>query len=195
MLLRDALRRYRNAPGAPGGGTPPAPGAGTGTQDPPANTLSYDDWYKGLDDSQKALVDGNTSGLKSALQSERSSRQALEKQVAELAKKAEKGSEIETQLGQLQAQLSEANQRAEFLAGAPAAGCADPQLAFLAAREGGHFDMNGKPNWEAIKLAHPNLFATQTPAPRGSGDVGRGNQDPPKADDMNALIRRAAGLQ
>ncbi len=192
-MLRDAYRRYRSNDGAPGGGTPPAPTGGAGTQEPPANSLSYDDWYKGLDDSHKALVDGHTSGLKSALQSERSSRQALEKQVAELAKKAEKGSEIEAQLGQLQAQLSEANQRAEFLAGAPSAGCVDPQLAFLAAREGGHFDLNGKPNWEAIKLAHPNLFATQQPAPRGGGDAGRGTQDPPKASDMNAFIRSARG--
>lgn len=194
-MLRDALRRYRNADGAPGGGTPPAPAGGAGTQDPPANTLSYDDWYKGLDDSQKALVDGNTAGLHSALNSERALRKDFEKKAKELAAAAEKGSEMEKQAGSLLAQLSEATQRAEFHAGAPAAGCADPQLAFLAAREGGHFDMNGKPNWEAIKLAHPNLFATQQPAPRGGGDAGRGNQDPPKADDMNAVIRRAAGLQ
>lgn len=192
-MLRDAYRRYRNADGAPGGGTPPAPAGGTGTQDPPANTLSYDDWYKGLDDSQKALVDGHTHGVKSALDSERALRKDFEKKAKELAAAAEKGSEMEKQVGSLLAQLSEANQRAEFLAGAPAAGCADPQLAFLAAREGGHFDMNGKPNWEAIKLAHPNLFATQQPAPRGGGDAGSGTQTPPKANDMNSFIRGARG--
>ena len=194
-MLRDAYRRYRNADGAPGGGTPPAPAGGTGTQDPPANTLSYDDWYKGLDDSQKALVDGNTAGLHSALKKERQDRADLEKKVKELAATAEKGSALEKQLGELQSDLAEATRRASFMEAAHANGCTAPDVAYLVAREGGHFDQNGKPNWEAIKLAHPNLFATQQPAPRGGGDAGRGNQDPPKADDMNALIRRAAGLQ
>lgn len=192
-MLRDAYRRYRNSDGAPGGGTPPAPAAGTGTQNPSANTLTYDQWFAGLDAAHQELVNAHVRGLKTTAESERTMRKDFEKKAKDLAAAAEKGSEMEKQVGSLLAQLSEANQRAEFLAGAPAAGCADPQLAFLAAREGGHFDQNGKPNWEAIKLAHPNLFATQQAAPRGGGDAGSGNQTPPKANDMNSFIRAARG--
>jgi len=191
-MLRDALRKYRNADGAPGGGTPQAPAADP-AQNPPTEGLTFEAWHATLDDTQKGLIDGHNKGLKSALESERNSRKALEKQLADMAKTAEKGSEIEKQLGQLQAQLTESEQRAAFLEGAQAAGCTDSRLAWLAAREGGHLDANGKPNWEALKAAHPNLFTTQKPAPGGSGDAGRGTQQTPKTNDMNSFIRQSAG--
>lgn len=192
-MLRDAYRRYRNADGAPGGGTPPAPAGGTGTQDPPANTLTFEAWHATLDDTHKGLIDGHTHGLKSALDKERKDRSDLEKKVKELAATAEKGSALEKQLGELQSDLAEATRRASFLEGSHANGCTAPDVAYLVAREGGHFDQNGKPNWEAIKAAHPILFATQQPAPRGGGDAGSGTQNPPKANDMNSLIRQVGG--
>ncbi len=194
-MLRDAYRRYRNSDGAPGGGTPPAPAAGTGTQNPSANTLAYDQWFAGLDAAHQELVNAHVRGLKTTAESERTMRKDFEKKAKDLAAAAEKGSEMEKQVGSLLAQLSEANQRAEFLAGAQAAGCSNSHLAFLAAREGGHFDQNGKPNWEAIKGAFPELFATQQPAPGGSGDAGSGTQQTPAAGDMNSMIRKAAGIE
>jgi hypothetical protein len=191
-MLRDALRKYRNADGAPGGGTPPAPAADP-AQNPPTDGLTYDAWFASLDDTQKGLVDGHIKGLKSALDSERSSQSQMKKQLADMAKAATEGSELKAQLGQLQAQLTESEQRAAFLEGAQAAGCTDSRLAWLAAREGGHLDANGKPNWDALKAAHPNLFTTQKPAPGGSGDAGRGTQQTPKTNDMNSFIRQSAG--
>jgi hypothetical protein len=191
-MLRDALKRYRNADGVPGGGTPPAP-AGDPAQNPTTDGLTYDQWFEGLDDTHKELVKGHIHGVKSALDKERKDRSDLEKKVKELAATAEKGSALEKQLGELQSDLAEATRRASFLEGSHANGCTAPDVAYLVAREGGHFDQNGKPNWEAIKAAHPILFATQQPAPRGGGDAGSATKTPPKAGDMNSFIREVAG--
>jgi hypothetical protein len=191
-MLRDALRKYRNADGAPGGGTPPAPAADP-AQNPPTDGLTFEAWKAGLDEAKQALIDGHVSGAMSALKKERQARADLEKKVTELAKTAEAGSALEKQLGELQSDLAEATRRASFMEGAQANGCTAPDLAYMAAREGGHFDANGRPNWEALKAAQPILFATQKPAPGGSGDAGRGTQQTPKTNDMNSFIRQSAG--
>ena len=176
----------------PGGGTPPAPAADP-AQNPPTDGLTFEAWHAGLDDTQKGLIDGHVSGAMTALQKERTTRAELQRKVAELAPLAEKGSALEKQLGELQSDLAEATRRASFLEGAHANGCTAPDLAYLAAREGGHFDANGKPNWEALKAAQPILFATPQPAPGRSGDAGRGTQTPPTSADMNSILRQAAG--
>jgi hypothetical protein len=191
-MLRDALRKYRNADGAPGGGTPPAPAADP-AQNPPPDGLTFEAWKAGLDESKQALIDGHVSGAMSALKKERQARADLEKKVTELAKTAEAGSALEKQLGELQSDLAEATRRASFMEGAQANGCTAPDLAYMAAREGGHFDANGRPNWEALKAAQPILFVTQKPATGGGGDAGRGTQQPPKTNDMNSFIRQSAG--
>lgn len=172
------------------GETPEAEGNQNETKEQPS---SFDEWLSGQDAATKALLDQHTRGLKSALDSERTQRSELAKQLRDVSGKLEKGSDAHKIVEQLEARLEEKSREADFIANAirPDVGCTNPKLAYLLASGDKLFDNRGNPDWEAIKIAAPELFQRKPLRP-GSADAGegRGQVRPP---DMNSIIRRAAG--
>lgn len=178
--------------GSAGGNGTGATGRGEGgTPDGANNAPTYESWYAGLDAPTKALVDNGTAGLKSALQSERTERANLARQIADLQKGATKGSDLEKQLTDLQNTLTATERRANFVEDAirPEVGCVNVKAAFALATAEDLFDRQGRPDWNALKSAAPELFRR---AGAGSADGGAGNRQMP-AVGMNEMIRRAAG--
>lgn len=156
-------------------------------------TLTFDAWQKGLSDEQKGLIESHVKGLKSALDSERGSRKDLEKQLRDMAKKAEAGSDAQTQLTKLADDLLTADRKADFYEAAHAAGARNLKLAFTVALTDELFDKHGRVNFDEMKKSYPELFASTT-TPRG--DAGSGTDRKPKAGaGMNDFIRSAAGRQ
>lgn len=177
-------------------------GQGSGQQDPVnpgqdggqggGQSATFDSWYAGLGTDQKGLIDGHVTGLKSALESERTERKSLAKQIGDLKGKAEKGSELEKQLGDLTAQLETLGAKTAFYEGAPA-DVSNPRLAYLAASEGGLINAKtGTVDWAALRSSYPELFRRQQAAPPANGGQGR-NQAGGTEPNMNMFIRRAAG--
>ena len=167
---------------------------GTQQTEQPQSTdqpLTYDAWLGQQADDIKTLVEGNITGLKSALQSERQQRDDLARQLRDAAK----GSQGATKeaLDKLSADLEAANSRAEFFAEAtkPEIGCSNPRLAWIAAQEAKALDNRGRVNWETLKQQYPELFQARRP-PAGNAGAGTGNQ-PPAGKSMNDFIRTAAG--
>ncbi len=177
-----------NANTGNGGGAGSADNTPTGTQ----TTPTFETWLQGQDDATRQLIEGHTQGLRTALQSERQQRSDLARQLRELAPQAEKGSKLEQQLTQIQSQVEAAERRAQFVEEAirPEVGCSNPRAAFLVAQAENLFDGRGNPNWEAIKVAAPELFRPKVPA----SNAGNGTQGtPPQTANMNDFIRRATG--
>ncbi len=164
-------------------------GNNDGKQTAPPN---FDEWLKGQPNEIKTLLDGHTKGLKSALDSEREARKDLEKQVRDLAGKAEKGSEAQTELTKLADKISESDRRADFFEAAHAAGISNLKLAYTVAVTDEMFDRRGSVNFEMMKQSYPELFAGAAKPPSGNAGAGRTNNQPP-ASGMNAFIRKAAG--
>lgn len=154
-------------------------------------TLTFDNWVKDQPEEIKTMLDGHTKGLKSALESERGSRKDLEKQLRDLAKKAEAGSEAEKQLTALADQQAAANQRADFYEQAHREGVTNLKLAYTVAVSEELFDKKGNVDFSEMKKSYPELFGQ---APRANANAGTGTQKPPSpAQNMNDYIRRASG--
>jgi hypothetical protein len=152
---------------------------------------TWEDWHKGLSDEDKGLIEAHTSGLKSALDSERTSKKDLEKQIRDLAAKAEKGSEFEKQLTETADKLSSSTKRADFYEIAHAAGVKNLKLAWITASADDLFKRDGSPDLDALKKAYPELFSSTTTTNAGAGSgAGQGGQG---GDSMNDRIRSAAG--
>ena len=177
--------------GAGSGGTPDAGSASEDASGTPAAELTFETWYGGLEAPAKSLFDTHITGLKTALDTERTNRAALAKQIKDLAAKADKGSELEKQLTDASAKLEAAERRAAFAEDAikPEIGCTNVKAAFALAQAEDLFDRHGRPDWNALKATAPELFRKPTV---GSADGGAGTNQGPKLD-MNTLIRRAAG--
>jgi len=153
---------------------------------------TYEAWLEGQPAEVKTLLDTHTQGLKSALDSERGTRKDLEKQVRDLAGKAEKGSEAEAQLTKLADDLANEGRRADFYQSAHAAGISDLRLAYLVAVQDEMFDKRGAVNFEELKRTYPLLFGGKPGTPPGNAGAGTGSTPAPPVDDVNAAIRRAA---
>lgn len=155
--------------------------------------LQYEAWLKEQPDEVKNLLDTNVKGLKSALESERGTRKDLEKQLRDLAKKAEAGSEAQKQLTELADKMSNADRRAAFYEAAHLAGASNLKLAFMVAEQDDLFDKQGRVNFETMKKDFPELFG-MAKATTPPGNPGNGTQQPPKgANSINDAIRAAAG--
>jgi hypothetical protein len=159
-----------------GGGTPP---------------LQFEAWIKDQKPDVVGMLDVQVKGLKTALDSEREIRKDTEKQLRDLAKKAEKGSEAEKKLTEMADQFSVADRRADFYEEAHKAGVANLKLAFLVATEEKLFDSKNRVNFEAMKKDYPELFGgTKMP----EGDAGSGTEGKPEgSQSMDTLIRKKAG--
>jgi hypothetical protein len=170
----------------------PTPGTGEGNEgDSKGSPSSFEEYLKGQDETVRGLFDDHVKGLKGALDSERGSRKEMEKQIRELAGKADKGSDAERQLTKLADDLSDANVKADFYEKAHDSGIRNLRLAYQVARLDGLIDARGRIDFDRMKKDYPELFA-QTPATRNN--AGSGTQTPAAgAGGMNDFIRRAAG--
>lgn len=176
-----------NAGGGGGGGQSNGDGGGDGDQ----GALTFDAWFEKQDPTIKGLLDGHTKGLRSALETERENRKGLEKQVRDLAAKAEKGSDAEKQLTGFADKLAEADRKADFYDAAHKAGVTNLKLAYITAVTDDLFDKKGSVNFETMKKAYPELFGTKKTPAGNAGDGTEGGTN--VAADMNARIRRQAG--
>jgi len=162
------------------------------TQEPEeTQELTFDGWLGEQPDEVKALLDGHTKGLKSALESERGSRKDLEKQVRDLAAKAEKDSDAQKELAGIADQLGEADRKADFYEVAHSAGVTSLKLAYVIAVQDEMFDRRGQVNFDTMKQSYPELFG-KVATPPGNAGAGTDTQPSP-AKDMNRYIRAAAG--
>ena len=152
----------------------------------------FEEWFKGQPENLKLAIEGNTKGLKSALESERGSRKDLEKQLRDLAKKAEAGSEAQKGLEGMANQLGEADRRTAFYEGAHLAGATNLKLAYLASVNDELFDKRGQVNFEEMKTQYPELFGAAKRAPQGNAGSGT-SDNKPASGGMNDFIRNAAG--
>ncbi len=169
----------------------PNGGGGEGQDNGKGETLTYEAWFEKQDETVKGFLDGHTKGLKSALDSERETRKGLEKQMRELATKAEKGSDAEKQLTAFADKLAESDRRADFFDAAHKAKVTNLKLAYITAVTDELFDKKGNVSFDTMKKSYPELFAsTKTPA----GNAGDGTEGTTNvAADMNSRIRRQAG--
>lgn len=152
--------------------------------------VAFDEWIAKQPETVKAAIDEHVNGLKSALDAERGQRKTLERQLRDVSKKADEGSDFQKQLLEVADKMAEADRKAEFYDAAHKAGVTDLALAYMAATVGEMFDRHGKVNFEELKTTHPALFGTVT-IPKGN--PGNGNNQQPAAQGMNEYIRRAAG--
>ena len=160
---------------------------------PPIAQMTFDDWFGGIDDATKALVDQHVRGLKSALEAERAERKTAEKALRDAAGKLEAGSAARVDLEAQAERVAATERRASFYEIAHAAGVADLKLAWLAVSDGNLFTRRGEPDIEALRQAHPALFGAPMPA-RAPGNAGAGaGQTPAPPRSMNDFIRAAAG--
>lgn len=150
-------------------------------------TLTFDGWLDQQPENVKNLLDVHTKGLKSALESERGSRKDLEKQLRDLAKKVEAGSETEKQLTELADQQASASRRADFYESAHREGVTNLKLAFTVAGQDELFDKKGNVDFGEMKKFYPELFGTVAGA---NANAGSGTGKPPAATfSMDNYIR------
>lgn len=187
-----------------GAGVTPANDAGTATPPPESGQTptpqTWDEWLATQPEAQRTQISGlyerQNSKLLSALDRERDERKGLQKQLRDMAKTADTGSDVQTQLTAIADQLAAAERRADFFreAANPKVGLVDGEGAWLIAnsKPDEYFDKRGNLNVDLLKERHPGLFAQPKPTPRGNAGNGT-QQEPGSAAGMNQFIRRAAG--
>ena len=169
-------------------------GAASAQASEPATTgeiPTFEAWVAGQDETVKGLLESHTKGLKSALDAERETRKGFEKQIKDLAIKAEKGSDAEKQLSAISEQMEFENRKASFYEDAHAQGVSNLKLAFLVASTENLFDKKGNVDFIQLKSKYPEVFAKPAPV-LPKGNAGEGAQALP-AQSMNDAIRKMAG--
>ena len=149
-------------------------------------------WQEYLDkqpEAVKSLYSSHAEGLLNTVKATRLERDALARQVKDLAKAQAEGSDARKQLDEFSGRLEDAERRATFLEDAPAAQCKNPKAAWLLAKAGDHFDRQGRPDWASIKAEAPELFGVVT----AKSNAGTGTEKAPTSRNMNDFIRKAAG--
>lgn len=179
-------------------------GAGDGNGgDPQGQDPEVPDWDTFLatlpEDLRPRLVavyEKHNQGLLNTVKAVRGERDTFAAQVRAAAGKLEKDSAAQQELLKTAAQLEEANRRADFMEDATSQGCNNPKVAWVFATNSNLFDTKGKPQWDALKSAAPQLFGTadpKKPKPKGKGAAGEGTSDQPNATSVTQFIRKAAG--
>lgn len=157
---------------------------------------SFEQFVETLDEPVKELYSSHISGLKNALDGERENRRKLSEQVKSLTPAVEKGSELEKKLAETAKLLDEAerrsveyNRRATFAEQAirPGVNCANVKAAYALAVSENLFTEDGSPKWKELQKLAPELF-------RFSKQTNAGNPNEAVSNDINAAIRRAAGI-
>lgn len=172
--------------------TPPVPGAVTPE---PGDETSPQNWEAFLESQTaeiKTLYTGHTEALMNTVKATRKERDDFKAELKKLAKTADEGSELRTQLELMEANLERTERKATFLEEAikPQIQCKNPRAAFLLAEAETLYDKKGNPDWPAIKEAAPELFGVVS----AKANAGNGTEKPvPASQNMNAFIRTAAG--
>lgn len=164
------------------GGTPEAIGTGAGGETPP---VDFDTWIAGQTSDVRGLLDKHTTGLRTALQTERENAKTLAKQLKDLGKTLDANSDAAKQVADLSGKLETEQKRAAFYEQAQAAGCRDLRLAWLAASADGL-------TLKDVQAQHPDLFTQPRPPATNAGNGAHAVQGGSGAG-MNAFIRREAG--
>lgn len=180
-----------NTAGAQGAAQSAQQGGASGAQGATqTENVTFESWMDGQDETVKSMYTAHTTGLKSALDSERSANRAAQAQLRELAKKAEKGSELEAALTKQADQLSTLEKQAAFQDKAHAAGVRNLKLAYLAAAQAGLVSEKGDCDFSKLRTEYPELFN----APQASGNAGSGtNNRAPSGLTMDQIVRNAIG--
>lgn len=172
------------------GGSGDAGGSGADDQGQDQG-LVFDNWYKAQDEKVRQMLDGHVSGLKTTLETERNGRKSFEKQLRELAGKAEKGSEAEKRLTEMADQMTASERRSDFYEQAHSEGVTNLKLAFVVAEQEELIDAKGRVNFVEMKKRYPELFGAGKPKPPGGQGAGTGGQTPGR--NVNDFIRAASG--
>lgn len=159
---------------------------------------SFEEFLSTVDEPIKQLYQKDISGLKTALDKERDDRKRISEKFDQLKEKAEKGSDLEKQLNDAQNLLNESEnryqealRRANFAEQAikPEIGCSNIKAAYAIAISDNLFDNKGNPDWKSIKSTAPELFK------RSEFTDGGKRQKAPLNEDMNSILRQAAGIK
>lgn len=156
-------------------------------QEPEAEVV-FETWLKEQTANVQTAYEKHTTGLRTALQTERESRSQLQKTVRDLSKKADAGSEMATQLTQLADDLALANSKLEFYEQASGRGIPYLDVAFRTAVDAGAIDAKGRINWQLLEERYPLIFTAQRP-PAPKGDIGKGSKQTSSRTSMNEWIR------
>lgn len=154
--------------------------------------VTFDGWYGDQDDAVKSMVDGHISGLKSALDKERGNVKDLAKQLKDLGKAAEEGSDLKKQIDSISAKLEEYETQNAAYETFAEAGVTNFKLAWIAAQQSGAIDKRGNVNLETLRQEYPELFGKKQKTPAGNAGSGTGS-GAPGGKSMNDFIRTAAG--
>lgn len=173
------------------GGTPNNNQPG-GTPGENNQELSFDTWIATQDETIQTMLNNHTSGLKSALQSERDNGSKLQGELKKLARELEAGTEARTKLEGITDRLEEMELRNAAYETFGAAGITNFKLAWMAAQDSKAIDGRGNVNLESLKAQYPELFPTKTPPPGNAGS-GTNNGAPAGGGSMDEYIRTAAG--
>lgn len=161
---------------------------------PPADATpaTWDAFLEQQPAEVKALYTSHSEGLLNTVKAVRDERDTFKKQLKELAKNADAGSEAQKQLEAMTAQLEITERRAAFLEDAvkPEIECRNPGAAWVIAKAQDLFTKNGQPDWKSIKTAAPELFGKVI----ANANAGNGTGTPPATkNDMNSFIRSKGG--
>jgi hypothetical protein len=163
--------------------------AATGSEGSANTTLTFETWHADLPVEQKALIESHTKSLKSALGSERESRKDLEKQLREMAKNAEKGSDAQAQLTKLADDLQASDRKADFFELAHGAGVKNLKLAYTVAVSEDMFDKHGRVDFDEMKKSYPELFGSGSNFTQGNAGSGT-NSNTAGKETMDDFIRQ-----
>ena len=191
----DLFKIYYQSSGDGGAGN----GEGDKTQEGQGEPETFETYLEGLPKDQqdkiKPLFEAHTAKLSNTVKATRKERDDFQKQLTEAIKKAEKGSELETQLTKLSGDLDKANRKSDFYEAATTADCHNAKAAYAIAITNDLFTRSGAPDWEAIKREAPELFGKVTSKGPIKKSAGNGTQEEPTAtNSMNDFIRRSAGI-
>lgn len=165
-----------------------------GTQQQAAQPLNFERWIAEQPEEVRGLVDTQLDRLKTALDSERTARTSLDKQLKAISKQAGDDTALKAQIDKLAEDNREAGSKAEFYEAAHGAGVRNLRLAWVAAKEMGLME-DGKVDFAKLKEVAPELFAVVTATPKipnahagaGAGQAGAARPS------MNNFLRAAAG--
>ena len=196
--MNDLRKGILFAPDKAGGGT------GDGKGDPSDTTgvaaaakpavLDWETWHKALPKEAQTLIADHEGGLKTALGSEREARKTAEKDLRDVAKKLEEGSDAQKEVLRLADDVAAGNTKVDFYEDAHEAGVSNIKLAYHVAVTEDLFDKRGNVDFEKMKTDFPELFAKPTRKPKGGAGDGAGDELGQKAG-MSAWIRNQAGRQ
>jgi len=174
---------------AGGEGEKPADGQ-QGDQD--SGVLEWDTFHKALPEEAQKLIETHTSGLNTALKTERDSRKDLEKDLKDAAGKLEKDSDAQKEVLKLADKVAAETEKSDFYEEAHEEGVSNLKLAYVVAKQDELISKRGKIDFKTLKESYPELFGKKK-VPDGGAGEGTGSRRPGEKVDMNKLIRKKAG--